>query len=332
MQQFHSVHDVHDLRALLDRAHQYRKNPLLDAQKGKGRRLGLLFLNPSLRTRISTEVAAQNLGMETIVYSFGSDGWSLEFEDGVVMNGSKAEHIKEAAAVLGRYFDVIGFRTFPGLKDRDADMQDLVFRSMAEYSGVPVISLESAILHPLQSLADLLTIETDWETKHSLTHDQKRISHASTRRPKVVLHWAPHVKPLPQCVANSFSQWVLAWNQADLTIAAPEGYALSNQFTDGAHCTTKSEEALANADYVYVKNWSSFENYGAMPPVSGDWMLNEAKLKTAPEAKIMHCLPVRRNVVLSEELLDGERSLVIKQAENRIYSAQAVLATMLDAL
>lgn len=328
MKQFHSIADVADLGSLLNKAYEYRSNPLQDAEKGKGLRLGLLFFNPSLRTRLSTEIAAQNLGMQTIVYSVNSDGWALEFEDGTIMNGSKAEHIRDAAAVLGRYFDVLGVRTFPGLSDRESDMQDTAFHAIARYSGIPVVSLESATLHPLQSLADLLTMDLDWRQRTG----EQLLAGSSARRPKVVLHWAPHVKPLPHCVANSFSQWMLATQQVDLTIAAPNGYALSEAFTERAQLTTSSEEALDQADYVYVKNWSSFEQYGEMPPVAEDWMPTEAKLHHAPQARIMHCLPVRRNVVLPDELLDGPRSLVTEQAHNRIFSAQAVLSSIIDAL
>ncbi len=327
MKHFHSVRNVRELSSLVAKAREYDQEPFLHPQKGKGLRLGLVFFNPSLRTRLSTEIAAQNLGLTTIVYSVQKDGWSLEFEDGTVMNGSTTEHVKEAASVLGRYFDILGVRTFPGLTDQEADQQERIWNAFCAYSNIPVISLESATLHPLQSLADLVTIDKDLETKTG-----RGLFASGSTRPKVVLHWAPHVKPLPHCVANSFTEWALASNAIDLTIAAPPGYALAPHFTDGARLTHDSSEALEGAEYVYVKNWSSYDSYGQTPPVQDDWMLTESKLRHSPDAKIMHCLPVRRNLVLPDELLDGPRSMVIDQAHHRVGAAQAVLAEIIDAL
>lgn len=309
MKQFISVDDVPDIDALAALALEYKANPLQHQQAGSGKRIGLLFFNPSLRTRLSTQIAARNLGMEAIVFNAGGDGWSLEFEEGAVMNGTSVEHIRDAAPVLGTYFDILCIRTFPALKDRDADYKETVLQQFIRYTGIPVVSLESATLHPLQSLADVVTIR---ETMQKA-------------RPKVVLSWAPHIKALPQCVANSFAQWMGAWDKADLVIAQPEGYELDERYTRGATIVYNQEEALAGADFVYVKNWSSYRFYGTMPDPGGDWMPDVAKMSLAPEARIMHCLPVRRNVELSEGLLDSDTSLVTRQAGNRVWATQAVL-------
>lgn len=317
MKKFISVNDVSDINALVTKALIYKDDPNEDYTLGSGKKLGLLFLNPSLRTRISTQVAALNLGLDTIVFNVDKEGWALEFEDGAVMNGSTVEHIKDAAPVLGSYFDILCIRTFPLLKNREEDYEEKIINQFIKYSGVPVISLESATLHPLQSLTDIITIQENV----NLLNIKKR--------PKIVLTWAPHIKPLPQCVANSFSQWINAWGEADFTITHPEGYALSEEYTTGARILSNQEEALKNADFIYVKNWSSYTDYGEMPEVKEDWMLSKEKLVNSNHARIMHCLPVRRNVELSEELLDGHNSLVTQQAGNRVWAAQAVLAEML---
>ena len=319
MKQFIAVKDVADINALVAKALAYKAEPLKDAALGAGKKIGLLFLNPSLRTRISTQVAAKNLGMESIVFNVDKEGLALEFAEGAVMNGTTVEHIKDAAPVLGSYFDILCIRTFPSLQNREEDYGEKVINAFIKYSGIPVISLESATLHPLQSLTDIVTMKEvmdsgEWE---------------GGRRPKVVLTWAPHIKPLPQCVANSFAEWVNAWGEADFVITHPEGYELDKQFTNGAAVTHNQEEALKGADFVYVKNWSSFNEYGAMPEVKGEWMLNNEKLKESNNAKVMHCLPVRRNVELSDELLDGENSLVTQQGGNRVWAAQAVISEML---
>ena len=296
----------------------YKASPLKDSSVGTGKKIGLLFLNPSLRTRISTQVAAKNLGMETIVFNVDKEGWALEFAEGAVMNGTTVEHIKDAAPVLGSYFDILCIRTFPSLQDREADYAETIISQFIKYAAVPVISLESATLHPLQSLTDLITI------KEVMGNGQQ-----SGRKPKVVLTWAPHIKPLPQCVANSFAQWVNAWGEAEFVITHPEGYELAEQFTKGATITHDQQGALEGADFVYVKNWSAFNEYGSMPKVEDDWMLTTAKLKHSNGAKIMHCLPVRRNVELSDELLDGANSLVTQQGANRVWAAQAVIAEII---
>ncbi len=316
MKQFISVQDVTDLDALVAKALAYKANPLKDMGFAKGKSIGLLFLNPSMRTRISTQVAAQNLGMEAIVFNVDKDGWALEFNNGAVMNGNTVEHVKDAAPIMGEYFDILCLRTFPSLKNREEDYAETILNSFIKYSGIPVVSLESATLHPLQSLTDIITME-------------ENMALSGIKKPKVLLTWAPHIKPLPQCVANSFAQWVKAWGKADFVIAHPQGYALAEKFTDGAVVTHDQQEALKNADFVYIKNWSSYEDYGAMPMVAENWMLDNAKLALTNNAKIMHCLPVRRNVELSDEILDGPNSLVTTQGGNRIWAAQAVIADIL---
>jgi len=317
MNQFVSVKDVNNIDALVIKALAYKTNPLVDKNIGLGKKTGLLFLNPSLRTRISTQVAASNLGMESIVFNVDKDGWALEFAEGAVMNGTTVEHIKDAAPVLGSYFDILCIRSFPSLKDREEDYSETILKSFIRYAGVPVVSLESATLHPLQSLTDIITI-------------QEEIIRKEMSRPKIVLTWAPHIKPLPQCVSNSFAQWVNAWGHADFVITHPEGYELSEEFTKGASIIHDQEQALKDADFVYVKNWSSYKDYGSMPAVDQEWMLTESKLNDAPNAKVMHCLPVRRNIELSDEILDSERSLVTTQAGNRVWAAQAVLSEIIN--
>lgn len=315
MKNFISVNDVDDIDLLIKKAADFKAAPFSQNKSGINKRIGLLFLNPSLRTRLSTQVAAQNLGMEAVVFNVDKEGWALEFEEGAVMKGTTVEHVKDAAPVLGSYFDIICIRTFPSLKNRDEDYADTYIDKFIKYSGVPVISLESATLHPLQSLADLLTISETWEKPQPA---------------KIVLTWAPHVKPLPQCVANSFSQWMTAWGKHNFVITHPEGYTLKDEFTKGAEITTDQDAALKNADFIYVKNWSSFENYGTMPEVKGDWMLTNKKLAVTNNAKVMHCLPVRRNVELSDEILDGPHSLVTAEAANRVWAAQTVIAEILN--
>ncbi len=320
MKQFISVHDVSNIDALVQKALAYKANPLLDQQLGKGKRMGLIFLNPSLRTRLSTQIAAENLGMQPIIFNVGSEGWSWEFEEEAIMSGTTVEHVKDAAPILGNYFDVLAIRTFPSLKNKEDDYSELYIKQFIKYAGVPVVSLESSTLHPLQSLTDIITI-TEWMKK----------SEIENRKPKIVLTWAPHIKPLPQCVANSFAQWINAWGQAEFVITHPEDYELDEQFTKGATITLNQDEALKDADFVYVKNWSTYTDYGRMYCNDPKWMLNEAKLKHTNNAKIMHCLPVRRNVELSDEVLDSENSIVTIQASNRVWAAQTVLAEILKA-
>jgi len=318
MKNFISVNDAHDINALAQVALNYKSDPLMDRGLGTGKRMGLLFLNPSMRTRLSTQIAAQNLGMDCLVFNVGQDGWSLEFEEEAIMSGSTVEHIKDAAPILGKYFDILGVRTFPSLQNKHEDYSELYIHQFIKYSGVPVVSLESATLHPLQSLTDIITIKETFKEK---------------RRPKIVLTWAPHVKALPQCVANSFSQWVNAWGEADFVITHPEDYELDPKFTSGASVTLNQEEALKWADFVYIKNWSTYHHdYGRVYTNDPGWMMTNEKLLLTHSAKIMHCLPVRRNVEVSDEILDGANSIVTRQASNRVWAAQAVLSEILKKL
>jgi N-succinyl-L-ornithine transcarbamylase len=319
MKKFFSVADVDSLDAIVKEALELKANPNANESLGKHKMLGLVFLNPSLRTRLSTQKAALNLGMNVMVMNMDKDGWALETQDGVVMNGTTVEHIREAAAVMGEYCDILGLRSFPSLKDKEADYNEDLFNKFIKFCGVPVVSLESATRHPLQSLTDLITI-TEYKT---------------SAKPKVVLAWAPHVKALPQAVPNSFAEWMSkAQSQGlvDFTIAHPAGYELAEEFTTGAAITNNLSEALAEADFVYVKNWSSYKEYGQVYPVSENWMMDNEKLKLTNDAKVMHCLPVRRDLELSSEILDGPNSLVIKEASNRVWAAQVVLKRMLESL
>jgi N-succinyl-L-ornithine transcarbamylase len=259
-------------------------------------------------------VAAKNLGMEVVVFNIDKEGWQLEMNDGAIMNGNTTEHVKEAAAVMGQYFDILSIRTFPGLKDKEADYTEKYINQFIKYAGVPVVSLESATLHPLQSLTDVITIKEQWQ---------------QTRRPKVVMTWAPHVKPLPQAVPNSFAQWINAWGEADFVITHPEGYDLDKKFSGNAPIEYNQEKALEGADFVYVKNWSSYEDYGKITCTDSNWMVTNDKLRGTNQAKVMHCLPVRRNVVIADEVLDGPQSIVIQEAGNRTWAAQAVLSEIL---
>ena len=317
MKNFISVNDVDSINALVEQALKYKADPFADKARGAGKRIGLLFLNPSLRTRLSTQVAAANLGMEAIVFNVDKEGWALEFAEGAIMNGTTVEHVKDAAPVLGQYFDILCIRTFPQLKSKEEDYAETVINQFVKYAGVPIVSLESATLHPLQSLTDVITIKE---------------TYSGTVKPKVVLTWAPHVKALPQCVANSFAQWVGTWGEADFVVTHPEGYELDKVFTKNATIITNQDEALKNADYVYVKNWSCYHDYGKIISNDTDWMLTNAKLALTNNAKVMHCLPVRRNVELSDEVLDSSNSLVTKQAGNRVWAAQAILSEILKSM
>jgi N-succinyl-L-ornithine transcarbamylase len=320
MKHFTSVHDVTDIDALVQQALRYKKDPLKDKKLGANKRIGLLFLNPSMRTRLSTQIAAQNLGMEPIVFNVGQEGWALEFEEEAIMSGSTVEHVKDAAPVMGHYFDILAIRTFPSLKNREDDYSELFIRQFIKYAGIPVVSLESATLHPLQSLTDIITINEVLQT-----------APITGRKPKIVLTWAPHVKALPQCVANSFAQWINAWGQAEFVITHPEDYELDEQFTKGAIITHNQDEALQGADFVYVKNWSTYRNeYGKIYCNDPEWMLTNKKLALTNNARVMHCLPVRRNVELSDEILDGPNSIVTQEASNRVWAAQAVLSEILS--
>jgi N-succinyl-L-ornithine transcarbamylase len=304
--------------ALIQKALAFKADPFKHKTLGADKRIGCLFLNPSMRTRLSIQVAAQNIGMESIVFNVGSEGWALEFEEEAIMSGSTVEHVKDAAPVMGKYFDILAIRTFPSLKNREDDYSELYIKQFIKYAGIPVVSLESATLHPLQSLTDIITI----------TEEIQKLK-INNRKSKIVLTWAPHVKPLPQCVANSFSQWVNAWGKADFVITHPEDYELSEEFTRGAKIMHDQDEALKDADFVYIKNWSTYNDYGKIYCNDPEWMLTNEKLQQSNNAKVMHCLPVRRNVELSDEVLDGPNSLVTQEAANRVWAAQAVLSEIL---
>ncbi len=320
MKNFVSAHDVNDIDALVKKALAFKADPYAAETLGKRKRIGCLFLNPSMRTRLSTQLAAQNLGMEVMVFNVGNEGWALEFEEEAIMSGSTVEHVKDAAPIFGKYFDILAIRTFPSLKNREDDYSELYIKQIIKYAGIPVMSLESATLHPLQSFTDIITI------KETLNAEP-----ISGRPPKIVLTWAPHVKPLPQCVANSFSQWVNKWGQAEFVITHPEDYELSEEFTKGATIVHDQKKALQGADFVYVKNWSTFKDYGKIYTNDPEWMLTRSSWSVTNNAKVMHCLPVRRNVELSDEILDGPNSLVTMQAGNRVWAAQAVLSEILKA-
>ncbi|MEM1214151.1 MAG: N-acetylornithine carbamoyltransferase [Bacteroidota bacterium] len=309
---FTSVHDVDQLDAWLDQAVAYQQNPLQDQHLGRGKTVGLLFFNPSLRTRLSTLRAAYNLGLQPIVMDMNQHGWQLEFADGTIMNQGKAEHIREGAAVISQYCDLIGIRTFPSLTDRETDYAEQVLQQFLTHTTVPVFSMESATLHPLQSFTDLLTIR-EYQRK---------------AQPKIVLTWAPHPKALPQAVANSFLQWMNAAGHS-VTITHPPGYELKTEFTEGHPITHQQREALAGADFVYTKNWSTYAPYGQIPQPTTDWMVTTDKMSLTNNGYFMHCLPVRRNVVVTDAVLDSPQSLVIEQANNRTYAAQVVLRQLL---
>ncbi len=315
MNQFLSVKDAYNVDQLVKDALLAKKTPFSDKHLGKNRTIGLLFFNASLRTRMSTQRAAQNLGMEVIVMNVGSDSWQLEMQDGALMNGDKAEHVKEAAAVVGQYCDIVGVRSFPTLVDRDADYAETVMTQFRKYVNKPLLSLESSTRHPLQSLTDLITIE---ETK-------------TTKRPKVVLSWAPHVKALPQCVPNSFSEWMNIAD-VDFVITHPEGYELAPEFVGNAKIEYDQNKAFEGADYIYAKNWSSYKEYGKILSQDPLWMITADKMRLTNNAKFMHCLPVRRNVVVEDAVLDSPNSLVIQQAGNRVWAAQVVIKEMLISL
>jgi N-succinyl-L-ornithine transcarbamylase len=325
MRNFISAQDVKNINALVKMALAYKSNPFRDKELGLNKRVGLLFLNPSMRTRLSTQIAAQNLGMEPILFNVDKEGWALEFEEEAIMSGNTVEHVKDAAPILGKYFDILCIRTFPSLKNREDDYSELFIKQFIKYSGIPVVSLESATLHPLQSLTDIMTIS------ECLQENAGPGGKTWKGRPKIVLTWAPHVKPLPQCVANSFAQWVNAWGEADFVITHPEDYELDESFTRGAKIEYNQDQALKEADFVYVKNWSTYRDYGKIYCNDPEWMLTGEKIKLTNRARVMHCLPVRRNVELSDEVLDSANSIVTQQAGNRVWAAQAVLSEILHA-
>ena len=315
MHHFTSVHDIPNLHEAIKEAIALKKNPYQFEHLGNHKTMCLMFFNASLRTRLSTQKAAESLGMKTMILNINEDGWKIETEFGVIMDGDKAEHIKEAAGVIGRYVDIIGIRSFAGLKDREYDYSEPVINQFIKYAGVPIVSMEAATGHPLQGFADVITIE----------------EHKKIARPKVVLTWAPHPRTLPQAVPNSFAQWSVAAGY-NVVITHPKGYELNSEFTKGATIEYDQDKAFAGADFIYAKNWSSYEEYGKILNTDRAWTVSADKMKLTNNAKFMHCLPVRRNMIVTDEVIDSPNSIVLDEAENRIYSAQTVLKKILESI
>ena len=313
MNQFVSIEDVSDVEALLHKAMEIKRNPLSNTELGRNKSIGLIFLNPSLRTRISSQRAAMNLGLDVILFDVNKGGWKLEFGDGVIMDGDSSEHIIEAAGVLGHYFDILAIRSFAHLKCKEDDYSEKIINAFIRYSGIPIINMESATAHPLQAFADLITIK----------------EHQKQERPKVVLSWAPHPKPLPQAVANSFVRWMKV-SDMNLIVTHPDGYDLSSEIMGGVRFEPNQLKAFEGADFIYAKNWSSFSNYGQILSKDASWMITQNKMKHTNQAKFMHCLPVRRNVVVDEKVLDSSNGIVLDQAANRIVSMQTVLQSIIE--
>ncbi len=317
MRNFTNVSDIGDLKAAVAEAMQVKADRFAFSELGRNRTLLMIFFNSSLRTRLSTQKAAMNLGMNTIVLDVNQGAWKLETERGVIMDGDKPEHLLEAVPVMGCYCDVIGVRSFARFENKADDYGEKILNQFIEHSGRPVFSMEAATRHPLQSFADLITIE-EYKTKE---------------RPKVVMTWAPHPKSLPQAVPNSFAEWMNATDY-DFVIANPEGYDLSPEFVGKARVTHNQDEALAGADFVYAKNWSAFEdpNYGKVISTDRSWTVTAEKMALTDNAYFMHCLPVRRNMIVSDDVIESPRSLVIPEAANREISAQVVLKRILESL
>ncbi|MCW2119659.1 N-acetylornithine carbamoyltransferase [Flavobacterium sp. 7A] len=307
-----SVQNIDNLSDWVKDALKIKKNPLKNKKLGKHKTLGMLFFNPSLRTRLSTQKAALNLGMNVMVMNFTNEGWTLEFEDGAIMNKGASEHIKEAAEVVSQYCDIVAIRAFAGLVDKEKDNAETVLAGFLKYATVPIVNMEGCTGHPLQSLADAITME----------------EHKTAHRPKVVLSWAPHPRALPQAVANSFVE-MMQLQDADFVITHPEGYELNPEITKDSKIEYDQDKAFENADFIYTKNWSNYNDYGKITNSDPNWTVNAAKMALTNNAKFMHCLPVRRNVVVADEVLDSENSIVIEQANNRTYAAQLVLQKIL---
>ncbi|MDA0780543.1 MAG: N-acetylornithine carbamoyltransferase [Bacteroidetes bacterium] len=313
MKQFLTLHDLPDFDAQVALAKRIKANPYEFEQLGKRKTLGLLFFNPSLRTRLSTQKAARLLGMDVMVMNFSNEAWAIEYEDATIMEGLRSEHVKEAAQVVSQYCDVVGIRAFATLTDKEKDESEQVLQKFIEYATVPILNMESATAHPLQALADALTL-----TEHDLP-----------KKPKVVLTWAPHPKALPHAVGNSFTR-MMQYMDADFVIANPKGYDLDPRITKNIPIVHNQNEALKDADIVYAKNWSSYEQYGQILRTDNEWMLTPEKMALTNNAKFMHCLPIRRNVVVADGVLDHPNSIVIEQANNRTYAAAAVLKTLIS--
>jgi N-succinyl-L-ornithine transcarbamylase len=313
MKHYLHVDDIDSVPSWLSLAAECKKEPYKYQDLAQGKVLGLLFFNSSLRTRMSTQKAAHHLGLHCMTMNIGSEGWALEFQDGTVMNGGKAEHIREAAQVISQYCDILGVRAFANLEDRDQDEAEIVLNGFKKYASIPILNMESATGHPLQALADLITIE----------------EHRQAESPKIVLSWAPHPKALPQAVANSFVGIMQKNPHFNFSITHPPGYELSPEIVGNTPVSHNQEEALRGADFVYVKNWSATQPYGTVLNTDPKWMITPEKLG---KARFMHCLPVRRNVVVADAVLDGPQSLVIEQAHNRTFAAQVALLKILEAL
>lgn len=311
MKKYTEISDIDNIHEVIQGAIAIKSNPYQWKELGRNKTLVMLFFNSSLRTRLSTEKAAKNLGMDVMVLNI-TDTWNLEYEDGTVMNLQTAEHVKEAAQVISQYGDVIAVRAFPGLTDKEKDESEYVLKSFENYATVPIINMESATAHPLQALTDAITIE---ELKQQ-------------KRPKVVLSWAPHPKALPHAVANSFITMMKELD-VDFSITHPNGYDLDPEITKGISVCPDQAFALQGADFVYVKNWSNYKTYGKVLNADSSWMITKEKIGNA---KFMHCLPVRRNMVVEDAVLDGENSVVIQQANNRTFAAQIVLKKILEKL
>lgn len=314
MRHFTKVQDIGDLHEALAKARFVKENPFADQHLGKNKTLLMIFFNSSLRTRLSTQKAALNLGMNVIVLDINSGAWKLEIERGVVMDGDKPEHILEAIPVIGSYCDVIGVRSFARFESKEDDYNEKILNQFIKYSGKPVFSMEAATRHPLQSFADLITIE----------------EYRKSARPKVVLTWAPHPKALPQAVPNSFAEWMNATDY-EFVITHPEGYELSSEFVGDAKVIYDQKEAFRGADFIYAKNWSAFRDphYGEVLSKDMNWMVDEEKMALTNDAYFMHCLPVRRNMIVSDAVIESPKSIVIPEAANRVVSAQTVLKEIL---
>ena len=313
MRNFINSRDIIDYQYLLNDINKHKNNSTDLSFVGKNKVLGLLFFNPSLRTRLSTQKAAMNLGFKSIVMNFKDDGWQLEFDENIIMSGKKAEHVKDAAKVISQYCDILGIRAFAELKDKKNDNSDKIINSFVKYASIPILNLESSVAHPLQALADAATIN---ENKNS-------------NKPKIVLSWAPHPKSLPHAVANSFIN-MCKINNYDLTITNPKGYDLNKKITEGIQIINDQESAFKNADFIYAKNWSSYDKYGKVLLNDDSWIINEHKMRLTNNAFFMHCLPVRRNVVVTDSVLDSNKSLVIQQANNRTYATQTILKELIS--
>ncbi|WKK65517.1 N-acetylornithine carbamoyltransferase [Lutimonas zeaxanthinifaciens] len=313
-----SIKDIDSLENWVKEARDLKQDPLKYKQLGSDKTIGLLFFNPSLRTRLSTQKAAQQLGMNCMVMNFDKEGWALEYGNGIIMDQGKSEHVKEAAQVISQFCDIIAIRAFAGLEDKELDKAEVVLSGFVKYASVPIVNMESSVGHPLQALADAITLE----------EDSVRIKN---KKPKVVLSWAPHPKALPHAVANSFIE-MMQRQDAEFVITHPEGYELDPEIVGESTVEYDQNKAFKGADYIYTKNWSSFREYGKVTSKDASWTISEEKMALTNKGRFMHCLPVRRNVVVNDEVLESGHSLVIQQADNRTYAAQIVLKKILETL